>query len=131
MKCLIVEDDPFLSFVLAENLSLHDLPFRAARTVSEATALLRKDKFDVIILDHYLPDGMSGDVSFLAASTQPNCRIILLTGAHAYPRGEHTIMAPGVDWVLRKPLKLEELNALLDYADHDRICHPTPATAVL
>ena len=131
MKCLIVEDDPFLSFVLAENFSLLNYSFRSARSVVEATELLRKDKFDLIVLDHYLPDGMSGDISFLAASTQPNCRIILLTGAYAYPRGEHTLMAPGVDWVLRKPVKMDELNALLDYADRDRVCHPTAATAML
>lgn len=131
MKCLIVEDDPFLNFVLAENFTQLNHPFCLARSVAEATDMLRKAKFDLIVLDHYLPDGMSGDVSFLAASTQPNCRIILLTGAYSFPRGEHTLMSPGVDWVLRKPLKLDELNALLDYADHDRVWHPTAAAAVL
>ena len=129
MKCLIVEDDPYTSYILSENFQTLQYDATFARSLAEATKLLRTTKFDVIVLDQFLPDGPSSILSILAASTQPNCRVILLAVPTAYPKGEYTTLCPGVDWILRTPVALPELNALLDYAARDRTHHPTAAYA--
>jgi DNA-binding response OmpR family regulator len=125
MHCLIVEDDPQLAFMLSENLQDIGCETSTEYTVKDAISALRCRKFDIILLDHHLPDGTSNDIAMLAATTQPNCRIILLTGGAIYPRGEHADMAPGVDWLMRKPVSLKDLNALVTYAGMDRHWHPT------
>lgn len=130
MKCLIVEDDPYLSFLLSENFAKLDCEAQFSQSIADATRLLQTQKFDVIILDQYLPDGTSNDLSILAATSQPNCRVILLRGAYADPKSEHATIAPGVDWVLSKPVSMPDLNALIDYAALDRAWHPTAAFAM-
>lgn len=129
MKCLIVEDDPYLGFLLYDNFSKLDCDAHFARSIAEATRILQTQKFDVIVLDHFLPDGTSNDLSVLAATTQPNCRIILLSGAQVHPKGDYATLAPGVDWVLRKPVDISDLNALVDYAAQDRAWYPTMSYA--
>jgi DNA-binding NtrC family response regulator len=130
MKCLIVEDDPFMSFALEECISELGHESRTCRTLEEATQALHTEKYGVILLDHRLPDGLSSDMSTFAASTQPNCRIILLTGANIYPLGEHANEDPAIDWVLRKPVSFDDISALIDYAAMDMSAHPTKAYAV-
>lgn len=116
MRCLVVEDDDALAMALTDCVeSLGHMPFRA-RTVVEAFELLRTEKMQLLLLDYCLPDGNSLPLSDYAAATCPNVRTILLTGSSVFPRGESGQMAPGIDWVLRKPVPLQDVAALVDYA---------------
>lgn len=129
MKCLIVEDDCNLQMTLHELVEELGHDVTAAGTLAEGRKALQKSKFDLLILDYQLPDGTSDEFSSIAAVTQPNCRIILLTGSSVFPAGENAHLAPGIDWILRKPASLADLAALIDYAALDAVSHPTSARA--
>ena len=130
MNCLIVEDDPTLTYALCEAVRHMGHSVQAAGTVADAQRSLATNKFDLIIFDFVLPDGTTLDVSSYAAMTQPNCRIILLTGRQIFLAGEHKKIAPGIDWILRKPVSLKDLSALIEYAARDLEWNPTPACAL-
>lgn len=116
MRCLVVEDDDVLAMALTDCVeSMGHVPFRA-RTVSEGFDLLRTEKVQLLLLDYRLPDGNSLPLSKYAAATCPDICTILLTGSAIFPRGETGQLAPGVDWILRKPVPLQDLAALVDHA---------------
>ncbi len=99
-------------------------------SIASAMHLLATQKFDLVLLDYHLPDGTSLRLSDQVACFCPNSRTILLTGSDVFPHGEHARFAPGVDWVLRKPVAMDDLRALVDYAHADAARHPTQMTAL-
>lgn len=119
MNCLIVEDDPDLAFALACCLEEMGHSCEITPTVGMAMASLKTRKFELVLLDYLLPDGVGLPVSNYAALFCPEVRIILLTGRAVFAYGEHQKIAPGIDWVLRKPACLVDLSALVEYAEID------------
>ncbi|MEC3861920.1 response regulator [Mesobacterium sp. TK19101] len=124
MRCLVVEDDDILAGVLSDYLTGLGHDVTRAATIAAALHCLRTTKFDLLLLDYRLPDGISLPVSEYAAATCPNLRTILLTGSGVFPHGEAATIAPGIDWVLRKPVALADLGAIVDYAALDAQLHP-------
>lgn len=119
MKCLVVEDDEALGLTLRNSLEGQGHTVHSVTSVAEGFKALRRARFDLLLLDYRLPDGDSLPLSDYAAATCPNLRIILLTGSGIFPRGEVKQIAPGIDWVLRKPVPLGDLAAIVDYAAQD------------
>ncbi len=125
MKCLVVEDDPVLCFALRDAIRELGHDVHCENTVARAHVALATQKFGLIILDYKLSDGTTVEISNYAAMTQPNCRIILLTGQQVFLAGENKNIAPGIDWILRKPIPTKDLFALVEYAAHDQHWNPT------
>ncbi len=119
MKCLIVEDDaPLRAFLEACLDTLgHEIVARSDRR--SALHAARTAKFDLLLCDYHLPDGEALPVIEYFAATQPNSRVILLTGAGVFPHGESTLLIPAIDWILRKPVEMGDLAAIIDYAQRD------------
>jgi DNA-binding NtrC family response regulator len=120
MKCLIVEDDvPLRTFLQS---CLEDMGHKVTSRGDKASALLaaRTAKYDLLICDYHLPDGEALPVIEYFAATQPNSRVILLTGSGVFPRGEMAVIAPAIDWTLRKPVEVGDLCAIVDYAARDQ-----------
>lgn len=116
MRCLVVEDDDVLAMALTDCVeAMGHVPLRA-RTVSEGFDLLRTEKVQLLLLDYRLPDGNSLPLSEYASATCPDVCTIMLTGSAVFPRGETGQLAPGIDWILRKPVPLQDLAALVDHA---------------
>lgn len=116
MKILIVEDDRVLCDVFATSLRDAGHEVHEAFDINSAIDRLRLRGYGLVILDYYLPDGVSLPVAEYSCVACPDARIILLTGSGVFPNGEASILAPCVDWMLRKPVPLEDLHALVDYA---------------
>jgi len=119
MNCLIVEDDACLAYALSCCLEDCGNECQVSGSVQEALACLKTRKFDLLVLDYALPDGSVLPVSEYAALFCPDVRIILLTGHAVFAHGEHATMAPGIDWVMRKPVPFDDLRALVEYARLD------------
>lgn len=124
MRCLVVEDDDILAQALSDYLAGQGHEVTQAASIAAAFHCLRTTKFDLLLLDYRLPDGISLPVAEYAAATCPNLRTILLTGSGVFPRGETATIAPGIDWVLRKPVALADLGAIIEYAALDARLHP-------
>jgi CheY-like chemotaxis protein len=58
------------------------------------------DKFDVILVDYYLPDGTGLDLCLLIRAFDPNTPILLITATHTITHEQ--ILAVGGQGVIRK-----------------------------
>ena len=130
MRCLVVEDDPILRDMICDMLEEMGHDADQAGTRKDAEKALATRKYDLVHLDYHLPDGTALELSDYAACLCPNTRIILVTGSDIFPHGEHTKFAPGVDWVMRKPVSILDLEALVAYAEQDARCRPLQLTAL-
>ena len=85
-------------------------------TVKEAIAALEKQKFDLLFLDLKLPDGPADDV-YDSAKEATRLPIVIITG---YPDSEmlDRILAKGPITVLKKPLKIEQLQQTVRILGH-------------
>ena len=115
MRILLVEDD--LSLVDGLSYSLRKQGFEAdtARTLAEAIALWRVDKYDLLILDVSLPDGSGFDMCKKVRESS-NVPIIFLTASDAEVSVIMGLDMGGDDYII-KPFKLgilvSRINALL------------------
>ena len=113
--CLIVEDDHAISLDLSECMESIGLSCDISDSVTEASYKLKASEYDLVLLDYSLPDGNSLSLVELAALRNPDLKVIMISGTGVFPNGEHAIFAPNVDWILRKPLKLDDLKAVVQY----------------
>jgi two-component system response regulator YesN len=108
-QILVVDDEAIIpemiSFFLGKTYEI-----RAATTGAEALVRLRRDRVDLVVLDHRLPDRTGLDVLIELRSIQPFLPVIMVTGygsewicASAFKRG--------VTDYLQKPMTAAELIA--------------------
>ncbi len=81
-RLLLVDDDDALLQVLSEQLNLHeDFDTVGVRSAAEALALVREERFDLIILDVALPDMDGREVCRAMRRAGVKTPIVMLTGA--------------------------------------------------
>ena len=83
VKVLLVEDSPSDAALLRESLEqcgFESFTFTHAETLAEAIALLRREPFDLLLLDLSLPDSTGADTFRHARVAAPHLPIVLLTG---------------------------------------------------
>jgi excisionase family DNA binding protein len=87
-------------------------------TAKEAIKSLRKQKFDLMFLDLQLPDAPGDQVYKTAKQIDSDLNVIVITG---YPESEilDRILQIGPVTVLKKPLKVEQLNQTVKMLVHD------------
>lgn len=119
-KALVVEDNATQRFSFAG--VLHDLGYTCVETgeVAVAANMLRTQDFDVVLLDLKVKDGTTLSLADYLGVTDRSATVILITGTGAFPNGEATAISPRIDYVLRKPVNLSDLSALLVYARRER-----------
>ena len=105
---LVVDDDESLQSLFKVFLKKIGFSRVVVGTVKEAISALEKQKFDLLFLDLKLPDGPADDVYEAAKESDPEMPIVVITG---YPDSEmlDRILAKGPITVLKKPLKVEQL----------------------
>jgi len=86
-------------------------------TAKDAIHSLRKQKFDLMFLDLQLPDGTGDEVYKTAKQIDPDLNVIVITG---YPDSEmlDRILQISPVTVLKKPLKIEQLNQTVKIFGH-------------
>ena len=108
-KILVVDDEPQIRRVMRSALTKQDYFVADARSGEEALELVRRDRFDLIILDRNMP-GMSGlDVCRQIRSTS-DVGIIMLTVRKAEFEKIDALDA-GADDYVTKPFSMPELLA--------------------
>ena len=98
---LVVEDEPLvrrlLGMVLEEVVTRVDM----AATVAEANRILSSEHIDLVVTDGTLPDGSGSALARTVRATQPEVRLLLVSGAQ---EDTHEF-----DAVLPKPFTREAL----------------------
>ena len=106
---LVVDDDPGLQDLFRTFLKKIGFSRVVVGTAKEAIRSLEKQKFDLMFLDLKLPDAPGDQVFKTAKQIDPDLNVIVVTG---YPDSEilDRILEVSPVTVLKKPLKLEQLN---------------------
>lgn len=116
MKLMLLEDDFFLRDGLSELLSKENYQVVCAKTCQEARELLKKQSFDLLVLDVMLPDGTGLDICRELRSHGREEPILFLTACDDELQICRGLDAGGDDYVT-KPFKtlefLSRVRALL------------------
>ncbi len=109
-KILVVEDDPILLDAISELLRSEQHLIDAVGNGHDASAALRINSFDLVILDWSLP-GLSGvDLCRQIRAGRSNVPVLMLT-AHADIADKEAGFDAGADDYLTKPFNPRELKA--------------------
>ena len=114
---LVVDDDLGLQDLFRAFLKKIGFSRVVVGTAKEAIHSLRKQKFDLMFLDLQLPDAPGDQVYKTAKQIDPDLNVIVITG---YPDSEilDRILQVSPVTVLKKPLKLEQLNQTVKILGH-------------
>jgi excisionase family DNA binding protein len=114
---LVVDDDPDLQELFKAFLRKIGFSRVVVGTAKDAIHSLRKQKFDLMFLDLQLPDAPGDEVYKTAKSLDPDLNVIVITG---YPDSEmlDRILQISPVTVLKKPLKIEQLNQTVKILGH-------------
>ncbi|WP_299968035.1 response regulator [uncultured Roseobacter sp.] len=117
MRVLLLEDDDAARDVFRECLSDAGHQVVACDTIASALTVLRTSKVDLLIIDLMIGDTNSLGLAQYAGYAAPDAEVILVTGTSKFAHGEVLAEFPGVTWILRKPVYLRDLEALVSYAE--------------
>ena len=115
---LVVDDDPGLQDLFRAFLKKIGFCRVVVGTAKEAIKCLGKQRFDLMFLDLKLPDAPGELVFKTAKQIDPDLKVIVVTG---YPDSEilDRILQVSPVTVLKKPLKVEQLNQAVKLVVHD------------
>jgi excisionase family DNA binding protein len=114
---LVVDDDEALQEMFKLFLKRAGLSRLVVGSGKDALAALDKQKFDLCFLDLQLPDITGDEVYAVVKQKYPNLPIVIITG---YPDSDmmNNILKHGPVTVLKKPLKVEDLQETLRHLGH-------------
>jgi len=115
---LVVDDDLGLQDLFRTFLKKIGFSRVVVGTAKEAINSLHKQKFDLMFLDLQLPDAPGDQVYKTAKQIDPDLNVIVITG---YPDSEilDRILQVSPVTVLKKPLKVEQLNQTVKILVHN------------
>jgi signal transduction histidine kinase/ActR/RegA family two-component response regulator len=116
-KILVVEDEPINLKTMLLSLQLLGCKAIGADSAYKGLALLRREKFDAVLMDIQMPglDGLEATRlirSDTSGAMDTNIPIVAIT-AHALLGDKERILKAGLDEYLAKPVYLEQLRAVL------------------
>ncbi|MGG7564986.1 response regulator [Rhodovulum sp. DZ06] len=121
-RALIVEDDRPLGFLWDETLSDAGFACDVCTTLEQAEARSLSSRYDLVILDLFLHSRSTLSLSDVIAIRHPETPILLVTGTSVFREGDHAEVAPGISWVLHKPVRPDDLCAMAGYLARCKGC---------
>jgi CheY-like chemotaxis protein len=118
-RILIVDDAGPVVVLCVNVLQALGYAVKGASRGETAVELLRKERFDLMVLDYKMP-GMTGfDVYQQAKALYPDLAVVLVTG-HGSPEVVTEANRLGFDSILLKPFTSEELRGTVEKVLADR-----------
>jgi CheY-like chemotaxis protein len=119
IRILIVDDAGPVVVLCVNVLQALGYAVKGANRGETAVELLRKERFDLMVLDYKMP-GMTGfDVYQQAKTLYPDIAVVLVTG-HGSPEVVTEANRMGFDSILLKPFTSEELRGTVEKVLTDR-----------
>lgn len=119
IRLLIVDDEVGFVNILAKRLSRRNMEVASAFTGTEAIQILRKQDFDVAVLDLKMEEMDGIEVLKIFKKMDPKMVVIMLTGHGSEQAAREGIEFGAFDY-LTKPCELEELLAKIREAYEER-----------
>lgn len=110
---LLVEDEPINRKVLQFMLDNINCSYDTAATGNEAVTLALQNTYDIIFMDIQLPDisGINVTEKLRAAGI---ITPIIATTAHALPDEKRTFITAGMNDVLAKPFRQQQISEIIE-----------------
>ena len=119
IRLLIVDDEVGFVNILTKRLSRRNMEVTYAYTGTEAIQILRKQDFDVAVLDLKMEEMDGIEVLKIFKKMDPRLVVIMLTGHGSEQAAREGIEFGAFDY-LTKPCELEELLAKIKEAYQER-----------
>jgi DNA-binding response OmpR family regulator len=119
IRLLIVDDEVGFVNILTKRLSRRNMEVTSAYTGTEAFQILRKQDFDVAVLDLKMEEMDGIEVLKIFKKMDPKMVVIMLTGHGSEQAAREGIEFGAFDY-LTKPCELEELLAKIREAYQER-----------
>lgn len=114
-KILLVEDDLTFSQMLRGFLHKHGHQVQSTQNTREASKLVERETFDLLLLDYRLPDGTGLDLlKKMRENGQPTPAIIM-TSFNDVRTAVNSIRSGALDYII-KPVNPDELLMIMDVA---------------
>ncbi len=114
-RVLVVDDDPEIRETMSSLLQRQDITHDLAQNLSSTRELLKKNLYDLILLDVVLPDGNGLDLLPEINALDNPPEVIILTGK-GDPEGAELAIERGAWDYLLKPSSLKEIKLSLNRA---------------
>jgi two-component system response regulator PilR (NtrC family) len=125
-QILVIDDEPDLRTLYELTLLREGYAVETAATVAQAWELLNERRFDVVITDMRLPDGMGSDIlSGLKAQQRPE-RCVVITAYGSAENAVESLKAGAFDY-LTKPVDLKQFRTVIASALKPAIVAPAVA----
>ncbi len=112
MKILIADDERAFVELLSERLIQRGNQVECAYDGMNALRLIKTSRYDIILLDHNMPELTGLELVKYIKKNKIEAKTIMITG---YPDINKSLMETiGVDEYLTKPVKLPDVDALLE-----------------
>ena len=108
LHVLVVDDHPTIRDIVSAYLAEDRHIVATAGSAREALEKFQRDRFDLVITDHAMPETSGQELAASIKQLQPHEPVILLTG-FADLIGETSRRPGDVDLVLSKPARLNDL----------------------
>ena len=108
IKILLADDEPDITDPLKEHLFIEGYDVKTVYDGEEAISSFFKDKYDLIILDLYMPKIDGFEVLRKIKSDSPSTKIIILSG-HTFPENLKKCKSLGAEIILPKPSSIKEI----------------------
>jgi PAS domain S-box-containing protein len=108
-RVLVVDDEPPLANQLRTIFEIDGHEVQVCTSGEEALAAVRSRPFDLVLTDLGMPEVTGWDVAREAKKVLPNVRVGLVTGWAEELRDPRELASRGVDFVISKPYRLDEI----------------------
>jgi len=109
MRVLLVDDEMELASTLAERLSMRGIDADWAASAEAALELVRKNPYDLAVLDVKIPKMSGIHLKKEIEAIQPSMRFIFMTGHGSEKDFQEGAAEAGAGYYLVKPVKIEVL----------------------
>lgn len=99
---LVVEDEKLYAKGIQRELARNHIQSEVATSISEAVQLLEKISFQVILLDHRLPDGDGIRMIPLFMAKQPKVSVVVMTAYDSIPSAIQAIRLGAEDYLVKQ-----------------------------
>ena len=115
-KILVVDDEPFITKSISERCAQKRYAVSTADSLAKAERLLKRDSFDMMLLDVNLPDGKGTDLLERLSNISHKPLIIMMSGAATIESAIACIRFGAFDYLL-KPFALSQVEVLVKKAE--------------
>ncbi len=112
LRALVADDEPSVRATVRRLLERRGATVVVAADGSEAEARLRDEQFQLVVTDVAMPGATGWEVLAVARATQPNVRVVLMSGYTEKLRGTGSEDEP--DAFLEKPFTAKGLDSTVD-----------------